>query len=347
MRTLTFLMLGWWLVTGAAAAPATVAILPVETADASVAARLMQALQTGVTSAPDLENKGPVSMSLDEARMAYSCFEGQAECMAQVGASLSADRLIWGRFALDEATNHWVLSLHLVDVAEKREIRQAQLDAKGPDDFPFLAEAAQTFVRGIKIKAATAPLEVRSKPSDAEVRIDGKLAGRTPLKVEVEPGMRQITVTKVGYLAEDRVLRVRGEGGTIDLDLARDVEVDAHAATASSGSKLGKREWVTIGLGSAAAVSLGVAGITFLKSQSLRDDAGKAPEDTPERAAAVDSFNSNEPVHLATFIAGGVLAAGAVGAWFLMPETKAEKKPAGAQAQVSVGPGGVLVFGTF
>jgi hypothetical protein len=346
MRTLTFLLLSCWLVTGAAAAPATVAILPVETADTTVAQRLMQALQAGVSSAPDLENKGPVSMSLDEARMAYSCFEGQPECMAQVGASLGADRLIWGRFALDPDTNRWVLALYLVDVAEKREIRQARLDAKGPDDFPFLAEAAQTFVRGIKIKAATAPLEVRSKPSDAEVRIDGALAGRTPLKAEVEPGMRQITVTKAGYLAEDRVLRVRGEGGIIDLDLARDVDVEV--ATATTGGGFGKREWISIGLLSAGAVSLGVAGITKLREGALYEKANNAVVDTPERDKAAADFDSNSSIHLRSFIVGGVLIAGAIGTWFLMPESPAaKKKVSGPQANLSVGPGGVLVFGSF
>lgn len=51
-------------------------------------------------------------------------------------------------------------------------------------------------------------LLVHTAPDGADVYIDGKLAGQTPLDVEVAPGTHQVRVSAAGYFSEDREIAV-------------------------------------------------------------------------------------------------------------------------------------------
>jgi hypothetical protein len=78
----------------------------------------------------------------------------------------------------------------------------------------------QTTTLEVELLPFAAVLDVSSMPPGAEVTIDGKLVGQTPLHVEVDPGERVVRVSTDGYHDGERTLAVQaGEGYKIDLEL--------------------------------------------------------------------------------------------------------------------------------
>jgi len=77
--------------------------------------------------------------------------------------------------------------------------------------------------RGQESREDTGPAELwlQTLPSGASVRVDGNLVGKTPLRLEVEPGLRNLEVSLRGYLPHKQTIRtVRGSTAELRLDLA-------------------------------------------------------------------------------------------------------------------------------
>lgn len=70
------------------------------------------------------------------------------------------------------------------------------------------------------------PIEISSRPSNAAVWINGALAGRTPLEVNVAPGAHYVTVHRAGRTASTVVYEGGDKKLTIQLhDLTEDAEI--------------------------------------------------------------------------------------------------------------------------
>lgn len=111
--------------------------------------------------------------------------------------------------------------------------------------------------------AATASLDVISEPAGANVYVDGKLAGQTPLQVSaLEPGDHRVRVSKDGYLENARIVTV----STTDTKVVN-VKLTPHngsndnameQVSGGGGGGGGSKKWLWIGLagGGAAAATL-------------------------------------------------------------------------------------------
>jgi PEGA domain len=66
-----------------------------------------------------------------------------------------------------------------------------------------------------------APLELTSRPIDAQVWLDGREAGRTPLSVLVEPGVHSVLLKAADALDGQYTLQVGSDGAAFDVGLLR------------------------------------------------------------------------------------------------------------------------------
>lgn len=113
--------------------------------------------------------------------------------------------------------------------------------------------------------AATGSLDVITEPSGANVYVDGKLAGQTPLLVAaLEPGDHRVRVAKDGYLENARIVTVSAaDTKIVNVKLTPHTSAaDANAmeqVSGTGGGGGGSKKWLWIGLaggGAAAAVAV-------------------------------------------------------------------------------------------
>ncbi len=157
-------------------------------------------------------------VGFDRTRMALSC-EDQASCLAEIGGALGVPYLLAGSLsALGEGT---VLSLVLIDIDRARVLQRESLQASSVDALrqgaPDLAERVLAPLRQLH----AGQLQVRSEPAEAEVHVDGKLVGVTPLEpIEIPAGPHRVEVRREGFIAFAQDLQLQSkERRTLEVQL--------------------------------------------------------------------------------------------------------------------------------
>jgi PKD repeat protein len=101
----------------------------------------------------------------------------------------------------------------------------------------------------------TGGLSVGSDPVGANVFLDGKFAGRTPLSIDsLATGDHRVLVVKDGYLENSRLVNVTaGAPRTVDVKLTKTGDAPAAAAQVTGGGGGGgSKKWIWIGAAAAA-----------------------------------------------------------------------------------------------
>lgn len=154
-----------------------------------------------LTSLDVAEKLGPAA-----SQKAIDC-GADAACVVAALKGLGVDRIIAGTFTHDE-THYKVRMIH-VDVKTGQVVSHLERDVLiasrelGRD----MKEAAPDLLKGEPERTGT--LVVESKVPNAEVRIDGRVVGKTPkVSVQLQPGKHQVHVSATDYLAEDRYVEV-------------------------------------------------------------------------------------------------------------------------------------------
>ncbi len=95
----------------------------------------------------------------------------------------------------------------------------------------------------VRLGAGVGRLDVTSKPSDARVRMDGRIVGRTPLQLGKMPaGEHHLTVEKDGFKTGEQAVKIEsGQTATIAVELkaGHDPGVIPHADAGSGGHRSG------------------------------------------------------------------------------------------------------------
>jgi hypothetical protein len=337
-RSLSFLVV-WWGVGPALAGPAAIGVIPVDAPEHEAeGGRIQAAIQQAIEQNPGWQAKAS-AMRLDEARLTFSCFDESEACMAQVGALLQVDLLLWG--TLEAHGGARALKLQLLDVKHATTVRRERYERSGPAAVEQLAEAARGFVRGHPVESL-AHLEVRSEPSGAAVQIDGQPFGATPAVADLPPGSHRVQIQLAGHHAVEREVALTGEGAVLDEQLTPLMAtpvVRTRAPATTGGSDTGF--WLGIGAGGVAVVSAGIATAFGLRTLDLRDDAAKADTE----AGHAHAVSEGKDKRLLTNVAWGVAAAAAAtSAYFFFFYDDA---PSSGHVGMGVGPGGVAVGGSF
>lgn len=294
--------------------------------DPAVAARLEDLVRAEARAIPGIQ-----LMHHDEVRSrlegvlkaAPEGCEGNPGCSASFGRAVAAQSVLTGVAAgLSDA---YAVTLKLVDVATGREVARTDEKLSGkPDDLIYAARSASYRVLAPHLYIGTLVLRVPTE--GAEVSVDGRGVGRTPLPGPIgglKPDKHALRITKTGFKDFEQFFEVRFQGTTIlDVDLRTsritgefievvDVTKDAAAApgTVAAGPTATPRlTWILGGVGGA--LALGAAGMgvtTYLgRTQAVacyRDGACNQPQ--------IDAMNRQNDVFLTVAESLGVAAGAA------------------------------------
>ena len=245
-------------------------------------------------------------------------------------------RLLWNVAACEKNLRHYAQVLRLV--SDYLQQGAAQLSEQDRAEAIALRDAVQAFVSKLNISVT---------PADAEVYVDGKLVGKSPLTapIQVDMGQRTIRAVKEGY--EERTQTINAEGGkAVSVALALPllpppegrlrVVAEPGAEIWVNGNFVGQGEWEGRLAPGTAQVRVTASGKKPYDSQvevregqlvtnrvSLEAEAPSTP-----LAAAAPQEQEGSSAWL-WILGGGVLLVGAgVGAYFLLrPDEEKEESP--------------------
>lgn len=183
-------------------------------------------------------------------------------------------------------------------------------------------------------------------------------AGQFGVPLPVDPIKHVIKVSATGKRAWETTVEATGEGNTMTVsipELKDEPDIVVPGTPAPGGGGLSAQHGVAIAAGGVGLVGLGL-GIGFGADTLGKTGAAKPlcnadlTQCTPEGVALHAQARTTATVSTATFIAGGVLVAGAAVLWITAPKIggDATKKGEGRPAlQVGLGPTGIAVRGGF
>ncbi|HWR35792.1 MAG TPA: PEGA domain-containing protein [Clostridia bacterium] len=91
---------------------------------------------------------------------------------------------------------------------------------------PATGAPASPEARGLTSSQALVRVQVSSDPAAADIEVDGAFVGNTPSALNLAPGEYRITVSKRGYTAWQRTLRVGGGNVNLMAELVREQKAE-------------------------------------------------------------------------------------------------------------------------
>lgn len=136
-----------------------------------------------------------------------SC-QGEMSCLANIGQALGVDLLLYGTVAT--LGNSYVLDLKLVDVTSKAERGRQSVTLSG-DKAVMIDGVRAVSTQLLAPEQYVGSLELKLATPGAEVFIDGKPVGQTPLRTigNLPPGTHGLKIVLKGFNDFDRFIEVK------------------------------------------------------------------------------------------------------------------------------------------
>src|SRR5262249_27792995 len=137
----------------------------------------------------------------------------------EIGGALGVARVVTG--SIGKLGNSYVLNLSLLDTKSAKVIERESRDAKSQEELVGAAENGSKFLARSLLEGQEGDVVLRVSEVSAEVEIDGKLVGLTPLaRLQMASGPHTVRVSKKGFItaAKDIVVDER-EASVLDLTL--------------------------------------------------------------------------------------------------------------------------------
>jgi len=324
----------------------------------SVPAKWERALQTtarnAVLSRAEYEWLPPPKVSIEETRMLLGCDEWDAVCVAQIGETLGAARVLYievvrplGQPAL----------LTVLSVGVKTPAVAQPLQVPLPDLEEWGLKVANVVVRAAVAGEVPTLALIKTDVEGVTIYLDEKKRGRTPtlLSSGIEPGYHDLRLEKKGYATVERRVKVE-QGKVLEVQIpmpAEEVELPPPVTEQSGGTSTdpapdvgadpdpepdpGLEEppllyphwdspiaWIGIGIGAASMIAGGViyAALYLPEATELKDLTEQTNEDGVITGTTQKDYEQRrEAVNTMFFAYVGTAAAGALlaatGATFL------------------------------
>ncbi len=228
--------------TAAGAAETTVAVLGIEATDdapEAVAAALTDALRTRISSTSGF--KLVPGKDLVELKLIFACPDEAPTCMADVGKTLGAAKLLFGGVK-KAAGDNFVVTLKLLDVARKQvdaliaeQITRAQ-SAPGAIKVPV-----QKWFATLTGQEALGTLRLTGDVPGTAVQLDGSpvgALGAAPLVLNnIAAGRHELLGSKPGFAPVRQTVEIAA-GGAVDLRLDLGASPSSASGTGSSDLSL-------------------------------------------------------------------------------------------------------------
>ena len=141
--------------------------------------------------------------------------EADATCLAEIGGALGVEYLVYGE--VSRLGEPYSLSLVLLDIGRAEAVNRARAQVSGAG--ALLEETSRATRRLVQPLLAdrTGYLVIESREAGAEVTIDGRLSGITPLpgRLELAMGPHEVVVQKKGFLAWARTVDLEPGQATV------------------------------------------------------------------------------------------------------------------------------------
>jgi hypothetical protein len=272
----------------------------------------------------------------------------------EFGKMLSVQRIIISSVGLVGQT--YTVQVRLVDVESSKIIRSTSRKHEGRIDgvIDLLPRMGLELLTGPKIENIT----IESIPPGAEVAIDGKPSGNTPLReYQIVEGDHRLTVQLSGYETHRQILTVKSPHNTIPGIML--IPKSKRKAFTKSLMIPGRGQWYTEHKGKGALISIlqiatiaGVVG-TSLNAQSANNEYEDAQDDyrsislsEKERLAEsslrmYESYDkASNAAKLQYVVIGSAIA---VYAWNLIDSALSESKISPNQSTLTMGNNGMLL----
>ncbi len=294
-------------------------------------------------------------LAFEQNKQMLGC-ESDASCLAEIGGALGVALLVSG--SVGKVGSQYLIQLNLTDTATVTVRSREQREVDSADELTAQVEAAARFLVRELLAGEQGFLILKASESGADVEIDGRIVGVTPLaRQTLNGGPHTVKVVKKGFITWARDIDIdRDEPVIVDASLVPSLEFIAdYDSRADTWRTLA---WIAGGVG-AAAVGTGVG--LWIHNGSRADDfeselerrncaTGAAGAPTEDCADLRSDRDSIERVDVIAQVVGWVGAASlAAGVWMFLqgpePGLYDQYKP---EAVVGLAPldGGVVATST-
>lgn len=197
-----------------AATPVTVGLLGIDgsTVPSGMGQTVTDTLRRLVPQLSGMSVK-PHSQDAVEVKAIFDCQDERPSCMAQIGRSLSVNRLIFGTVKRQPggAFTIQLKQLNVADATVDKFVNETVQAAVLQQPNPQLDALAQRWLHVLLVEGLRGGLKVTSEPPGATVLLDGAPIGQTPLlQNDVEVGNHVLSVELPGHTQMVRTVTVRG-----------------------------------------------------------------------------------------------------------------------------------------
>lgn len=254
-----------------AATPVTVGLLGIDgsTVPAGMGQTVTDTLRRLVPQLSGMSVK-PHSQDAVEVKAIFDCQDERPSCMAQIGRSLSVNRLIFGTVKRQPggAFTIQLKQLNVADATVDKFVNETVQAGVLQQPNPQLDTLAQRWLHVLLVEGLRGGLKVTSEPPGATVLLDGAPIGQTPImQSDVEVGNHVLSLELAGHTQVVRTVTILG--GTVHEVTAQLAHRGRGGGGGSSGPgdnrPSGPTNWSRV-LTTGSYVLLGIAGVSAISA---------------------------------------------------------------------------------
>jgi len=254
-------------------------------------------------------------LAFETRKQLLGCDTG-GECLAEIGGALGVANLVSG--SIGKVGNTWFLSIHLTDTSTARIVTREHREIEGDATLVEQVRGAARFVVRDLLKGQEGWIVVRASESGADVELDGRLVGVTPLgRLQVNGGPHTLRVNRKGFIAWARdVDVVRNETTVVEVQLVPSPEFiaqyDGHAGAFRTWSFIAGGAGLLALAGGLAVVGVNRGRIPAYETSLAAANCGAGAAGAPKEACAsftatYDDIVRTDVLGQVVSIAGGAL----------------------------------------
>ena len=266
-------------------------------------------------------------LNFEESKQLVGC-TASSECMAEVGGALGVARLVSG--SVGKVGSSFVITLTLVDTKTARVIERESRTADTEEKLLAEVDGAARFLVRSLLEGRLGDVIVKASENAAEVEIDGKLVGQTPMPLmKMAGGPHTVRISKKGFVTYARDIAVDEKQATVlDANLIPSTEfIDNYDSKANA---IRAAAYVSTGVGAAMVATSLVLWFAVAEPQNARNSAtydalianGNVPSDAQKTQlnSQATSIRTLYTVSQIVGVAGGVVAAAGLVMFFAGPK---------------------------